>query len=62
MTPSTQKGSRTPMFSSGPHVYAVATIASLTVLQLASPAVAGALIVSISAAHTLRELCARRKP
>ncbi|MEU0836063.1 hypothetical protein [Streptomyces sp. NPDC005969] len=47
--------------SSSPAFYAIA-IAPLTVLQLASPTVAGALVVSISAAYTLRELMARRKP
>ncbi|WP_406163927.1 hypothetical protein OG298_45125 (plasmid) [Streptomyces sp. NBC_01005] len=50
------------MFSSGPHRYALATIPALTVLQLTSPTAAGALILGISAAHTLRELLDRRKP
>ncbi|WP_331763130.1 hypothetical protein OG571_47325 (plasmid) [Streptomyces sp. NBC_01369] len=50
------------MFSSGPNFYALAAIPALTVLQLASPTAASALILSIGAAHTLRELLARRKP
>lgn len=50
------------MFSSGPHLYALASIAPLTALQLASPAVATALAVSISTALGLRELFTRRKP
>ncbi|MFJ2279256.1 hypothetical protein ACIOEZ_34470 [Streptomyces sp. NPDC087866] len=50
------------MFSSGPRTNTLYAIATLTLLQLAAPGLAGALASSISTAAALHALLINQKP